>query len=86
MTKIEEITGYTQEQIKAFTFPQRIAAQTKLTDDNQHTAVLLIDAVTQDNQSVTEGLITVHNIHVEQGGICSEMWQFRKWLSTLLTK
>lgn len=83
---VEYVTGYTEEQIKNFKLPERIAAQDKLTAQSEHTAVLLIDAVTQGNFRVKNALLAVHAIHAEQGDMSYEMQHFRDWLSTLLVK
>ena len=83
---VKDVTSYTEEQIKNFKLPQRIAAQDKLENENRHTAVLLIDAVNQGNVKVVEALLAVHAIHVEQCSMSYEMQHFRDWLSTLLVK
>lgn len=83
---VKDVTGYTEEQIKNFKLPERIAVQDKLTAENAHTAVLLIDAVNQGNIKVAEALLAVHAIHAEQSDMSYEMQHFRDWLSTLLVK
>lgn len=83
---VEYVTGYTEEQIKNFKLPERIAAQDKLTAQNAHIAVLLIDAVNQNNFRVKDALLTIYAIQTEQGNMSYEMQHFRDWLSTLLVK
>lgn len=83
---VEYVTGYTEEQIKNFKLPERIAAQDKLTAQNAHIAVLLIDAVNQNNFRVKDALLTIYAIQTEQGDMSYEMQHFRDWLSTLLVK
>ena len=86
MVTVHSITGYTVEQIKGFTFPQRIAVQDQMALNNYHTAVLVVDAVTQDNPKVLNALISVAELHLELGSLSHELYEYRNWLSTLLIK
>lgn len=86
MLTVLETTGYTEEQIKAFNLPVRLATQAKLTAGNEHTSVLVINAVVQGNEKVKEGLLVIANFQMEFGELSHEMFEFRNWLSSLLVK
>lgn len=82
--EIQAITGYNCNEIVNFTLGERIAAQKELEAKNYHTAVLIIDAITQGNAKVLDGLMVIEALHQELGEMTYEMQQFRKWLATLL--
>ena len=79
-------TGLDYYKLRGLPLGERIAVQKKLEADNEHTAVLIVDAVVQGNEKVLDGLLAIEALHVEQGSMSYEMQHFREWLSTLLVK
>ena len=84
--KVLAITHYDYKVLRRLPLGERIAHQKKLEAVNEHTAVLIVDAVVQGNEKVLDGLLAVEALHTELGHINTEMLQFRKWLATLLVK
>ena len=84
--KVLAITHYDYKVLRVMKLGLRIAHQKKLEADNQHTAILIVDAVVQGNEKVLDGLLAIEALHVEQGSMSYEMQHFREWLSTLLVK
>ena len=80
------ITGLDYYKLRGLPLGERIAFQKKLKADNHHTAVLIVDAVVQGNEKVLDGLLAINALHVEQGDLSHQMYEFRNWLSTLLVK
>lgn len=83
---VKQITGHTKDEIQKMTLPARIALQDKLTYANNHTAVLIICAVFQNNKKVLDGLLVVYAFQQEFGELTHELNQFRTWLASLLVK
>lgn len=83
---VKQITGHEADEIKKMTLPKRIQLQDKLTNENQHTVVLIVDAVVQNNIKVLEGLFVIYAFQQELGELTHELYEFRKWLATLLVK
>ena len=80
------ITRYDYKVLRVMKLGERIAHQKKLEANNYHTAVLIVDAVVQGNEKVIDCLLAINALHVEQGDLSHQMYEFRNWLSTLLVK
>jgi hypothetical protein len=86
MLTVQQITDYTEIQIKQLSLKNRIDLQDDLTRDNNHTAVILIDAVVQSNQTVIDLICAIYTLQTELGYLPIELATCRNFLSTLLTK
>lgn len=86
MLTVEQVTGLTVEHIEALNLPQRIQLQKEMEDKNQHTNVLIVDAIIQKNTKVLESLLIVADFHAQEGYLNHTLYEFRNWLSTLLVK
>lgn len=83
---IKKLLGYTEAEVYNFKLPQRIALQAELTQNNQHTEVLIVGAIVQQNRRVLTGLLVVHAFQLEYGYLNYELGHFRDWLGTLLVE
>jgi len=86
MRTVQQITGYSEIQIKRMSPEQLNRVREDLTAFNNHTAAVLLDAVVQSNQTVMDCLCSLETLHYEMGYGTMEMVQYRAFLDSLLTK
>jgi hypothetical protein len=84
MVTIETLTGYLPEQIETFTLPVSTAVLRTLKAENKLTAMLIVRAVMQNNQSVVQGLLSVAAFEAEHTQLSHELYEYRNWLQSLL--
>lgn len=87
--RIIEMTGKTEGYIRSTTFPNRIALQRELAAQNEHTAVLMVEAIVKDaSLRIKEGLIMVYTWEKSIEGTAEflplQIYELREWLASLL--
>lgn len=85
MLTVKQIVGKSEIEIKRMSLSERIKFQDKLVDDNNHTGVILVDAVVQSHQTVIEGLSFIVTLASEIGFMTQPMLDLRQQLSKYLT-
>lgn len=87
--RIIEMTGKTEGCIRATTLPNRIALQKDLASANEHTAVLMVDAIVRNaDLRIKEGLMMVYTWEKSIEGtkelLPLHIYELREWLRSLL--
>jgi hypothetical protein len=85
MLTVKDIAGVSELEIKKMRVGDRLALQNQLIKDNEHNAVILVDAVVQSHQTVIEGVCFIETLKNEIGHMTQAMYDMRNQLQAMLS-